>query len=182
MNEYHPDRWVILEIINPKDTVKTTEKVYKVLAGWYGGYANGDSYRTNSGITKIVRDGDYIHFHGYTKSVYTCHKDSYGMSGIMSSVYASAVEQAEKQGVQFRYLTEKEVEELSLTEQVKTMTDDLEYLECTEEQEERAYDLIDSLWDRVHNVVDEVLKNEDPAVCEFVRLKMTEEFRFWERL
>lgn len=107
---YNPDRWVILEIINPADTVKTTEKLYKVFGGWYGGYAYGDSWRMNSGITKIVEDGEYFHIHGYSGSVYTVHKNSYGMGGYMSMVYESSVEKAEKQGVSFRYIPEAELE------------------------------------------------------------------------
>lgn len=110
MGNYNPDRWVILEIINPNDKIKTTEKLYKVFGGWYGGYADGDSWRINSGITKIVQDGEYYHIHGYTGSVYTVHKDSYGMSGYMSAVYQATVESAKKQDVQFRYVEEAELD------------------------------------------------------------------------
>jgi len=111
MSNYNPDRWAIIEIDNPADDRKTTEKVYKVFGGWYGGYAYGDSWRMNSGITKIVKDGEYFHFHGYTGSVYTCHKDSYGMSSIMSAVYMSSLEKANLENVGFRSLTEEEAKE-----------------------------------------------------------------------
>lgn len=110
MSNYNPDRWVILEIINPEDKVKTTEKVYKVFGGWYGGYTSGDSWRMNSGITKVIEDGELYHLHGYSGSVYTVHKTSYGMSGYMSQVYYSSLDAAEKAGVPFRYIPENELE------------------------------------------------------------------------
>src|SRR5512133_2926140 len=96
---YNPDRWVIIEIVNTDDTRKTTEKLYKVLAGWYGGYADGDQWRMNSGITKVEKDGDHIRFHGYTGSVYECHANSYGMSMLMEGVYISGLNQALKRGI-----------------------------------------------------------------------------------
>ena len=69
---YQPDNWVILKItINPKDIH------YRVLGGWSGGYLDGDSWRLNSGITKVEDDGDYLLFHGYSGSVYKCYKGSY---------------------------------------------------------------------------------------------------------
>ena len=54
----------------------TTRNVYKILGGWSGGYTQGDSYRLNSGITKIDTDGDYYVFSGHSGSVYRCHKNS----------------------------------------------------------------------------------------------------------
>jgi hypothetical protein len=111
MSDYNPDRWVIVEIDNPADDRKTTVKVHKVYGYWYGGYAYGDSWRMNSGITKVVKDGEYFHFHGYTGSVYTCHKNSYGMGGAMAMIYDSFVKQAEDAGVKFRYLPEEEAME-----------------------------------------------------------------------
>ena len=58
MNEYNPDRWVILKLINNQKTI------YKVLGGWFGGYLQGDSWRINSGITKVELDGDVYKFYG----------------------------------------------------------------------------------------------------------------------
>lgn len=73
MSEYTPDNWVIIKI-NNKD-----KPLYKVLAGWSGGYLDGDSWRMNSGITEVKVIGDYIEFWGYTGSCYTCHKNAYGL-------------------------------------------------------------------------------------------------------
>lgn len=53
---------------------------YKVFASWSGGYVSGDSWRLNSGITKVEEDGDWYLFHGKSGSIYRCHKDSYGIT------------------------------------------------------------------------------------------------------
>lgn len=69
----YPDNWVVLQI-------KTDEgNFYKVLAGWSGGYAQGDSWRLNSGVTEVEDIGDHYKFYGYSGSCYTCGKQSYGL-------------------------------------------------------------------------------------------------------
>jgi hypothetical protein len=64
-----PDNWVV---------VKVDEDFYKVLAGWSGGYLDGDSWRLNSGISEVKDDGDYWLFIGASGSIYQCHKKGYG--------------------------------------------------------------------------------------------------------
>ena len=81
MSEYHPDNWVVLKI-----TVEDTP-LYKVLAGWSGGYLDGDSWRMNSGITEVTEDGNYLLFHGYSGSTYRCHKHTYGLTMATRGVY-----------------------------------------------------------------------------------------------
>ena len=81
MNEYMPDRWVILEINNGKETLN------KVLAGWCGGYLDGDSWKLNSGNIKEEEFDDRWEFTGTSGSVYICAKSAYGMSSYMGSVY-----------------------------------------------------------------------------------------------
>jgi hypothetical protein len=77
-----PDSWVIVKIVSG-DNKDTT---YKVLAGWSGGYLQGDSWKLNSGITSVEEDGDYYLFHGYSRSIYRCHKTAEGMSGMMHGI------------------------------------------------------------------------------------------------
>lgn len=69
---YHPDKWLLVEMKNDSETV------YKVFASFYGGFADGDSWKLNSGVAKVEKDGDRLHFFGYSGSVYVCHKDMYG--------------------------------------------------------------------------------------------------------
>jgi hypothetical protein len=83
MSEYVPDRWVVLKINSPS----RSSPLYKVFAGWSGGYLDGDSWKLNSGITKVEEDGDYLLFHGHSGSVYKCHKKGYGMTSYMSMVF-----------------------------------------------------------------------------------------------
>jgi ribosomal protein L21E len=70
MSDYNPDNWIILKMSMNNDIT------YKILAGWSGSYLNGDSWKLNSGITKIEQDNEYFYFHGYSGSVYRCHKKS----------------------------------------------------------------------------------------------------------
>lgn len=83
MNEYKPDRWIILKITNGEKVI------YKVMGGWYGGYLGADSWRINSGISKVELDGDTYNFHGHSGSIYLCHKNSYGTTIFMNSVLPS---------------------------------------------------------------------------------------------
>jgi hypothetical protein len=82
MNTYTPDRWVIIKITSPE-----YETIYKVLAGWYGGFAGSDSWKINSGITKIVESADNYEVYGYSSSVYTLYKGADGFSGLMFNTF-----------------------------------------------------------------------------------------------
>ena len=80
--EYVPDSWVILKISeDPKDTF------YKVLAGWSGGYLDGDSWQLNSGITEVESSGNYYKFHGNSGSIYRCHKRGEGLRMNIAGIY-----------------------------------------------------------------------------------------------
>lgn len=79
---YNPDRWVIIGVETPEN-----ETIYKVLAGWYGGFGGSDSYQINSGIERVVESTNYYDFIGVSGSVYRCTKVSEGMNNIMRSVY-----------------------------------------------------------------------------------------------
>lgn len=69
---YTPDNWVIIKI-------KGDDPHYKVLAGWSGGYTTGDSWRMNSGITKVEETDDHFLFYGSSGSCYKCHHAAYGL-------------------------------------------------------------------------------------------------------
>lgn len=78
MNVYVPDNWIVFRTDIPTPH-------YRVLAGWSGGYAEGSSWRMNSGVAKVEKESDYYLFHGSSGSVYQCHKNSYGLR--MSNVH-----------------------------------------------------------------------------------------------
>lgn len=74
---YYPDCWVVLKM----------SEGYKVLAGWSGGYLEGNSWRMNSGITKVdVTKGGFI-FYGVSGSLYVCHEDCYGLRMSNAGIY-----------------------------------------------------------------------------------------------
>lgn len=87
MSEYTPDAWHILKIEGYKD--QKSEPVYKVLAGWYGGYLGSDSWKLNSGITKITDCGEYYDIDGYSGSTYRCYKTVERFTGLMSNMLHS---------------------------------------------------------------------------------------------
>ena len=68
MSEQVPHNWIVVKL--PED------KGYKVVGGWSGGYLDGDSWRVNSGITKIIDKEDHYLIHGASGSVYKCYKNS----------------------------------------------------------------------------------------------------------
>lgn len=76
---YNPDGWLVIKI-------NGTDPHYRVFGTWYGGYLGSDSWRMNSGITKVTEDGDYYLFEGTSGSIYRCHKQSRGTSGYGASV------------------------------------------------------------------------------------------------
>ena len=82
MSEYNPDSWVVFKITGVEE-----KDFYKVLAGWSGGYLDGDSWRINSGIVKVEDDGDYWNFIGDSGSVYRCHKQGEAMRMSMAPTW-----------------------------------------------------------------------------------------------
>lgn len=83
---YKPDRWVVLKLPTG----------YKVLAGWSGGYLDGDSWRLNSGIKSVDAQGTMFWFTGHSGSVYQCHSDSYGFNSASLGMYNKIKKHAEK--------------------------------------------------------------------------------------
>lgn len=74
MNDYTPDNWVVIEV-----KAKGEDTNYRILAGWSGGYLDGDSWRLNSGITKARRIKKGWKFYGYSGSCYICRDGVYGL-------------------------------------------------------------------------------------------------------
>ena len=78
-SQYIPDNWVVIFMNGEYDPH------YKVLAGWSGGYTQGDSWRMNSGITRVEEGKNRYSFYGASGSVYHCGKKSYGLK--MNNAY-----------------------------------------------------------------------------------------------
>ncbi len=80
--EYCPDKWIMLKFVTEGQTT------YKILASWLETFLDGAEWKLNSGCTKIEEDGDWYLFHGYSGSVYRCHKKLYGMTGYTMGIYS----------------------------------------------------------------------------------------------
>lgn len=87
MNIYYPDNWVVLKV-----TVDA-KPMYKVLAGWSGGYTSGSSWRMNSGIVRAEHKDDGWLFYGASGSCYNCHDEAYRLRMNTSGVYNELMEQ-----------------------------------------------------------------------------------------
>jgi hypothetical protein len=86
---YQPDAWVILRIEDGG------EVIHKVLGGWYGGYLGANSWRLNSGITRIEKDAETYSIYGYSGSVYRVHESNQRMNMLMASIFASMRDRAD---------------------------------------------------------------------------------------
>ena len=83
MSEYNPDKWAILKV----NLGGKSPEQYRVIGSWYGGYLGSDSWRMNSGITKVVDEDDgFFSIHGVSGSIYNVHKNNEGMSSFTAGV------------------------------------------------------------------------------------------------
>lgn len=101
MNYYAPDKWVVVKIEG-----KEVALTYKVFACFYGGYLNGDSWKMNSGITKVTKEEDCYLFEGYSGSVYKCHENTYGSNNYGASILLNIIKKSDEVGVYIDVLPE----------------------------------------------------------------------------
>lgn len=80
-----PDSWTVIKI-------DSDDPHYRVLAGWSGGYLDGDSWALNSGIVRVEEGEDCWNFYGKSGSCYSCRKQSYGLRNSTLGVWASLQE------------------------------------------------------------------------------------------
>ena len=101
MSEYTPDRWCVIRIPDPKETI------YKVFASWSGSYTGGDSWKLNSGITQAVLVDGAWEFEGYSGSVYRCRVGSYGANAYGHAVLDDMIRRThEGTGIDIEILSE----------------------------------------------------------------------------
>jgi len=101
MSEYIPDKWVIVKISS-----KDYADIYKIFACWYGGWAGSDSWKLNSGITRVSKKGYVYSFEGSSGSVYECHEDSYGTNFYGGGVLDHMIKKAADAGISIEILDE----------------------------------------------------------------------------
>ena len=104
---YTPDKWVVIKICLLEETV------YKVFACWYGGYLGSNSWKLNSGITKVESGGNFWNFEGSSGSVYRCHKDTYGTHMYGQGVLDSIIERSKESGINVEILENTDWEKIN---------------------------------------------------------------------
>ncbi len=82
---YEPDGWNIIKLISTESTY------FRVFGTWLGGYLGSDSWRLNSGITKVIERDLYYDFKGASGSLYRCYKNREGLGsnysrGVLESI------------------------------------------------------------------------------------------------
>ena len=102
MSDYNPDKWMVVKI-----TGNDLPPVYKVFACWSGGYLDGDSWKLNSGITKVTEKTDYFFFDGSSGSVYACRKGMYGSTAYGYGVLQNFIKKAADNAVTIEVLPEE---------------------------------------------------------------------------
>lgn len=100
MSTYNPDKWVMIKIGDENP-------VYKIFACWYGGFAKGDSWKLNSGVTSVTQEGNCYSFMGSSGSTYECHKDTYGTNFYGMSVLDDMITRAKEAGFNIEILPEE---------------------------------------------------------------------------
>lgn len=91
MSNYTPDKWLMVKLTN-----NVNESHYRIFACWYGGYTGSDSWKLNSGVTKITEEGRMYYFEGSSGSVYICDKRTYGTSGYGAGVLNTLIKKTNK--------------------------------------------------------------------------------------
>jgi len=99
MSNYRPDKWVMVKI--------GEGNLYKIFACWYGGYLSSDSWKLNSGVTQVSKEGHVYSFEGSSGSTYECHEDTYGTNMYGGDVLDGMIKNASEHGVEIKILDEK---------------------------------------------------------------------------
>lgn len=78
---YEPDRWVVIK------GLLDGEEVTRIVAGWSGGYLDGDYWRISSVISVTQELDDRYEFDNESGSRYICYKRRWGFNGITANVF-----------------------------------------------------------------------------------------------
>jgi hypothetical protein len=89
--EYIPDKWIVVKIEG-----KGIPLHYKVFACWYGGFLGSDSWKLNSGITKVTKKDEFYLFEGCSGSIYKCNEKMYGTHNYGAMVLLSIIKKSKE--------------------------------------------------------------------------------------
>jgi len=114
MTIYYPDLWVLVRI-EAKNKVH-----YRVLASWYGGFANGDSWKLSSGMEEdqqvTLDDLGCFLCPQSSGSIYVVNRGNFGMSGYTSGVAKNFIKQAEESNGEMRFEILEESQAIGILE------------------------------------------------------------------
>ena len=100
-NEYIPHKWLVVKIEGGEFPL-----TYKVFACWHGRYSEEDSWKINSGITKVTKEDNFYLFKGYSGSVYSCREKCYGATMYGYGVLDSIIKRSKEAGVNVEIMPE----------------------------------------------------------------------------
>lgn len=83
-----PERWAVVKI----SSIDGSGVIYKLFGTWGGSYLYGQSWKINSGITGVTKEGKFFYFKGASGSVYRCHENAYGFFSYGASVLSNLQE------------------------------------------------------------------------------------------
>lgn len=98
---YTPDTYQFIHLSSDQDT----DVIVKLFAVWVGGYLAGDSWKLNSGVTKIVKEDDVFHVHGYSGSVYTISSEQAPMTSYGSDILSKILDSGARQGIKVELIS-----------------------------------------------------------------------------
>jgi len=85
-----PEKWIMVKIT----MIETDEVLYKIFASWSGGFMGSNSWRMNSGVTKVTEDDKFFYFAGHSGSLYQCDKQSYGSNWFCLAVLKDYIDRS----------------------------------------------------------------------------------------
>ena len=100
---YTPDGWTFLKI-----QVEGCDPRIKVFGSWSGGYLNGDSWRVNSGCTKIEENENEYVVYGYSGSQYILSKQNNYITSYNKGVLEGMIQELLSYGHQAEMISVQE--------------------------------------------------------------------------
>lgn len=101
---YTPDGWTFIKI----QVYGEVKPLIKVFGSWSGGYLKGDSWRVNSGVTKIKENLDEYIVSGYSGSQYILIKQNNHITSYNKGVLEDMIQELLSYGHQAEIISVQE--------------------------------------------------------------------------
>lgn len=98
-----PDRWVAVQVETEED------RYTRIIAGWYGGYVGGNSYRISTPIVEEREDEHNIYFSTESGSTYICNRSAEGMTTLTSGIYEILKGGSDSGGAKIKLLVYRDI-------------------------------------------------------------------------